>query len=798
MTCPIAQDNPNSEFHVCFSEFKALSANDDGSFEGYASIFGNVDLQRDVVEPGAFTKTIEDIKRTGTKLKAYWTHMLTGVKSEIGYWVDFIQDQHGLFVKGFCDLGTDIGKLVHDLIKLQLVKGLSIGYSVVKAAKDGGIRRLEEVTLHEISITPTPANPQATITNFKSLCHGECNYNDYYNSVLQGLLAPSQVNESGGSVAYERLLNSYREEVEAKALSIDSNTSGGYVAPVNSVNDPLSYGLPTYEREREVTSERERERPYETKPYPNFHACRLQDPADFTPNTFRTMDREHNGKAYQVIVGDLNSLNGQGGQAETITDQAYHYPVDVWNESDAKAHCGSHDGILFEPSSSVDTNDNKNNDGKQTKESETMTDEEYKTVISFATAHKGGTPKAPEDSPWDGPAETAKASVDDLKIMCAWVDPEHKDIKQGYKFPHHKAEGGHAVVWMGVRAAFGAINGARTPPAIPEGDKAGIEAHLQKHAKEFGKELGASNDSEKEKEKESQSKKKTKPEKSKKSKKGKRMREDEEVEGKAAFDMDHERMGQVKDAHHHVKCAHEDIKGAHKALHIILSKNPGAEEPDGDEGGDFDGDEDGDGNGDGEDGHAHKAGRVFSQDNMDAVRDAHDGIKSAHERIKSAHKCLSKALKAVPEHSLEGLDEPNEFDMPGMQEQHYDFDNLARYYHETTVLSHKANRAVSNQNWQDLSVVHKALHEMHKGMKGCKAILGRVVGDEGSGLDRDQEDNEMEEHHAGSAGDYKKPMPYGTELYQPTALKPEGKKSEAEEELKELYKALEDFLNGTE
>ncbi len=97
------------------------------------------------------------------------------------------------------------------------------------------------------------------------------------------------------------------------------------------------------------------------------------------------------------------------------------------------------------------------------------------------------TPKAPEDEAWDAGKEVKAATVDDLKEMCAWVDSENADNKSAYKLPHHKAEGDHAVVWNGVKAAGDAIQGSRGGVDIPEGDIAGVKAHLAKHYKQFDK-----------------------------------------------------------------------------------------------------------------------------------------------------------------------------------------------------------------------------------------------------------------------------------------------------------------------
>ncbi len=79
-------------------------------------------------------------------------------------------------------------------------------------------------------------------------------------------------------------------------------------------------------------------------PYPNEHACRLRDPDDFQQDSFRRTSRESDGKRYDVIMGRLEG-------EDTMTEQAYRYPKDIWTEAEARAHCKAHQGILFEPAS---------------------------------------------------------------------------------------------------------------------------------------------------------------------------------------------------------------------------------------------------------------------------------------------------------------------------------------------------------------------------------------------------------------------------------------------------------------
>ena len=80
----------------------------------------------------------------------------------------------------------------------------------------------------------------------------------------------------------------------------------------------------------------------EQKPLPNFHACRVRDPGDFRPGSFRTLNQEAEGKPINLVVGRLKGET-------TTTLQSFRYPKGDWTPSEAKRHCSDHDGQLFEP-----------------------------------------------------------------------------------------------------------------------------------------------------------------------------------------------------------------------------------------------------------------------------------------------------------------------------------------------------------------------------------------------------------------------------------------------------------------
>jgi HK97 family phage prohead protease len=73
------------------------------------------------------------------------------------------------------------------------------------------------------------------------------------------------------------------------------------------------------------------------KPYPNEHACRLQDPGKF--DKFRRGIRDHEGKEYSIIFGHV-----KGG--EEWEEQAYRYDKDKWTAAEARAHCAAHKGTF--------------------------------------------------------------------------------------------------------------------------------------------------------------------------------------------------------------------------------------------------------------------------------------------------------------------------------------------------------------------------------------------------------------------------------------------------------------------
>lgn len=74
------------------------------------------------------------------------------------------------------------------------------------------------------------------------------------------------------------------------------------------------------------------------QPYPNEHACRVQEPGRY--ERFARKELEHEGKKYYAIIGFLKD-----GGSEI---QSFRYPKIFWSEKQAAEHCKEHDGKTFE------------------------------------------------------------------------------------------------------------------------------------------------------------------------------------------------------------------------------------------------------------------------------------------------------------------------------------------------------------------------------------------------------------------------------------------------------------------
>jgi HK97 family phage prohead protease len=194
-------------------ELKAVS--DEGTFEGLLSVYNVVDLGGDLVEPGAFTKTISE---RGDEVPLLWQH---DAKQPIGI-LKLEDSPDALKVSGRLVLEVEKAREAHALMKAGVVKGLSIGYDTVRSVMDKGVRRLKELRLWEGSAVTFPMCEPATISAVKA-DEEKADFNTALEDIQTWSLRYQMMNalhESLDSIIYDRNLST-EERTTQIAASID-------------------------------------------------------------------------------------------------------------------------------------------------------------------------------------------------------------------------------------------------------------------------------------------------------------------------------------------------------------------------------------------------------------------------------------------------------------------------------------------------------------------------------------------------------------------------------------------------
>lgn len=143
-------------------EIKEVSEN--GTFTGIASVYGVEDLTGDVIDKGAFTKTVNE----SAVIPILWQHDSREVigAGRLREW------QGKLYVDAALDMDDATAQKAYNKLKRKLIKGLSIGFTAVKTKweeiESRSIRHITEAKLWEVSVVTFPALPAAQVTRVKS------------------------------------------------------------------------------------------------------------------------------------------------------------------------------------------------------------------------------------------------------------------------------------------------------------------------------------------------------------------------------------------------------------------------------------------------------------------------------------------------------------------------------------------------------------------------------------------------------------------------------------------------------
>ena len=169
-----------------------------GVVSGYGSIFGNLDSDNDIIEKGAYKRTI---KNNGKRVKYIYNHQ---IDKPIGKMKELYEDEKGLkFVAEIPK--TTFGKEVLELMRYGVIDENSVGIMPIKKDyNDDGVRVIKEVKLYEISAVTLAANDQAKILEVKANKKDSEFITKRFNSLIKFIKnAEGVTDELGFAVEYE-------------------------------------------------------------------------------------------------------------------------------------------------------------------------------------------------------------------------------------------------------------------------------------------------------------------------------------------------------------------------------------------------------------------------------------------------------------------------------------------------------------------------------------------------------------------------------------------------------------------
>jgi len=358
----------------------------EGIVEAYTNSMGVIDADGDIVEPTAFDSSIAGNLPIPV-LSGHDQGKLVGK-------VVFAQprhiegDEYRLFTRMQMNMDTQAGREAFSNVAGDFVREWSVGFNIPKdddITHEGEdvstvIRRIGNLDWVEVSSVIRGSSPSTstvaaktapTTTEEKGAIPSHLTA--WAEDAWDGQLMRGRIK---GGAAILRASHAWVDpegDPELKASykylhhHVGRNGKGG-AANVRAVTTALSNlnarktSIPENDRRgvynhlarhlrdagRKPSELRSAELPDHSKPYPNFHACRMREPDEF--DRFRTAAETIDDKPVEVLYG-RETETGDWAIA------SYRLPLDDWTEAEARAFCTDHDGIKFEPATGEDDSD---------------------------------------------------------------------------------------------------------------------------------------------------------------------------------------------------------------------------------------------------------------------------------------------------------------------------------------------------------------------------------------------------------------------------------------------------------
>ena len=145
----------------------ASELQEDGTFKGYASVFGVIDSCGTSWAKGCFLNTLSDYQTKKREVPMLWSH---DFMEPIGKYTRLEEDEHGLYAEGKILTELPRGNQIYKLMKEGIVTGLSVCVDIdeYEFDKKADLITFTKVKLYEISPCVCPAVDEARIDAVRS------------------------------------------------------------------------------------------------------------------------------------------------------------------------------------------------------------------------------------------------------------------------------------------------------------------------------------------------------------------------------------------------------------------------------------------------------------------------------------------------------------------------------------------------------------------------------------------------------------------------------------------------------
>ena len=149
------------------SKFRVTESNDDSRvIKGYASVFGNLDSDADVIHKGSFTRSVKEWGPEGKdRIKLVAQHDISRPVARI---TELKEDVNGLYMEAKFGSHRD-GQDYYLMAKEGIINEFSVGFvPVQKEENEKGGYDITQIKLYEVSMVTVAANDEAIVTEVKS------------------------------------------------------------------------------------------------------------------------------------------------------------------------------------------------------------------------------------------------------------------------------------------------------------------------------------------------------------------------------------------------------------------------------------------------------------------------------------------------------------------------------------------------------------------------------------------------------------------------------------------------------